>query len=252
MVGTKKSPVVPPAPKRRDARRSYDALVSAARAAFEEHGLDASLDDIARAAGVGNATLYRHFPSRYQLLAVAHAESITSLCEQAEQMRTTLSADQALHRWLEAVVDEAGQSRGLTAAWRSACQREDLGMEWCKQALDAACTPLLEAAQSAGSAPAVLTVEDVMRLVTAIALATESDPASSGSARRLLGVVLAGFSVASAQKNPIKRPTREGSDENCQAAKPGAQIGSAGKAEKVSVPSRPVRKSTATSRGDRR
>jgi AcrR family transcriptional regulator len=195
---TRKSPLPPAVPKRRDARRSYDALVAAARVAFELHGLEASLDDIAHAAGVANATLYRHFSSRYELLAVAHADSITSLCERAEWLHKNESGTEALHRWLKDVVDEASQSRGVTAAWKSACSTQDLGIEWCKQALTDACRPLLHKAQCTGAAPAGLSVDDVMRLVTAVALATESDPASSNSARRLLDVVLAGFTAQGA------------------------------------------------------
>ncbi len=200
---------MPPAvPKRRDARRSYDALVTAARAAFEEHGLEASLDDIARAAGVANATLYRHFPTRYELLAVAHAESIIALCNRAQQLHETLPPSEALHRWLEDVVDEASESRGLTAAYQAACSHADLGMEWCKQALAEACGLLLREARLAKTAPPELTVDDVLRLVTAITLATDSDPAPSLSARRLLAVVLAGLKAEAVDGDAINAPPR--------------------------------------------
>jgi len=248
---TKKSPLPPAVPKRRDARRSYGALVAAARTAFEKHGLNASLDDIARAAGVGNATLYRHFPSRYELLAVAHAESITALCDRAKQLEEELADDEGLYRWLEDVVDEASRSRGLTAAWKSACSAQDLGIEWCKQALDEACRPLLCAAQRAGAAPAGLTVDDIMRLVTAIALATESDPASSGSARRLLKVVLAG--IGAQGSTPLTaRTSRRAKRHEDRTEDVTASNSAPPKAVDIGVPQRRRRTSTAAKPGPRR
>jgi hypothetical protein len=126
-------------------------------------------------------------------------------------LRQTLPGSDALHRWLEDVVDEASGSRGLTAAWKAACSRADLGMEWCKQALADACSSLLTEARLAGAAPAGMTVEEVMQLVTAIVLATETGPSSSGSARRLLAVVVAGLKSNGAHIDTAKPPTRASS-----------------------------------------
>lgn len=67
-------------PRRADARRNYDALLLAAREAFAAHGADASLEDIARRAGVGIGTLYRNFPSRTELFEAVYADEVHALC----------------------------------------------------------------------------------------------------------------------------------------------------------------------------
>ena len=71
-------------PKRADARRNYDKLIEAARGEFTENGPDASLENIARRAGVGIGTLYRHFPSRQDLLEATYLEEVEALCDSAD------------------------------------------------------------------------------------------------------------------------------------------------------------------------
>src|ERR1700680_1279240 len=70
-------------PQRSDARRNYEKLIGAGRAAFTENGRAASLEDIARRAGVGIGTLYRHFPSRQALLEAVYVEEVDALCRSA-------------------------------------------------------------------------------------------------------------------------------------------------------------------------
>src|SRR4051795_6544972 len=70
---------------RADAQRNRDALMEAAAAAFTEHGPDASLEDVARRAGVGIGTLYRHFPTREALVEAAYRRGLETLCDQADQ-----------------------------------------------------------------------------------------------------------------------------------------------------------------------
>ncbi|MDX6361717.1 MAG: hypothetical protein QOC85_720, partial [Streptomyces sp.] len=73
-------------PHRKDAARNYDALLAAAREAFAEHGAEASLEDIARRAGVGIGTLYRNFPTRRQLFESVYADEVNTLCRVAEDV----------------------------------------------------------------------------------------------------------------------------------------------------------------------
>jgi AcrR family transcriptional regulator len=81
---------------RADARRNYDALVAAADEMFTAHGPDASLDEIARRAGVGNATLYRHFPGRRHLLVAVCVGEVKALCVVGEALQADPDAGQAL------------------------------------------------------------------------------------------------------------------------------------------------------------
>src|SRR6478609_131835 len=86
-------------PKRADARRNYDALVAAAREAFTERDQSASLEDIARRAGVGIGTLYRHFPTRADLIEAVYVEEVEALCRSADDLVDAPPWD-ALVGWL--------------------------------------------------------------------------------------------------------------------------------------------------------
>src|SRR5215217_7437346 len=89
-------------PKRADARRNYDKLIAAARDAFAELGTSASLEEIARRAGVGIGTLYRHFPSRQDLLEAVYVEEVEEVCQSAEELGE-LPPWEALAAWLHRV-----------------------------------------------------------------------------------------------------------------------------------------------------
>jgi AcrR family transcriptional regulator len=175
---------------RADARRNRQNLLAAAESAFNAEGAGASLDDIARAAGVGNATLYRHFPTRRQLIDAVYEERIRTLCALATQVRATDPPGTALLGWLRAVVEHISGSRGLRDAFADAHHLGDDGgtpqvAEWHRMTDDAA-VPLLRDAQAAGAAHPDLRADELMALVAAVAHAGGGDP---GDAHRLLGFV---------------------------------------------------------------
>src|ERR671937_3082299 len=89
-----------PRPKRADALRNYAKVVAAAREAFAERGASTSLEEIARRAGVGIGTLYRHFPNRQALLEAVYVNEVEEVCRSAEQLE---GADpwEALNGWFE-------------------------------------------------------------------------------------------------------------------------------------------------------
>ncbi|MFJ1768474.1 TetR/AcrR family transcriptional regulator [Amycolatopsis sp. NPDC088138] len=180
-----------PGPRpRADAQRNRRNLLAAAESAFNAQGAGASLDDIARAAGVGNATLYRHFPTRQQLIDAVYEERIGALCVLAEQVRATEPAGAALVGWLRAVVDHISGSRGLRDAFADAHHLGETPQlaEWHRMT-DEAAVPLLRDAQAAGAAHPDLRADELMALVAAVAHAGGGDPAG---VRRLLGFVLDG------------------------------------------------------------
>src|SRR5450432_1475305 len=93
-------------PLRADAQRNQQRLVSAAMAAFTEHGADdASLEEIARRAGLGIGTLYRHFPTRQALLEAVYQDQIEALRVRADQLLESDSPADALASWLRAMAD---------------------------------------------------------------------------------------------------------------------------------------------------
>ncbi|MFD5174716.1 TetR/AcrR family transcriptional regulator [Nocardia sp. NPDC058379] len=189
-----RTPGTTPRP-RADAQRNRGQLLAAAEVAFNRWGGAASLDDIARAAGVANATLYRHFPTREQLISAVYVERIDGLCTAAAEARASDPAGAALLGWLHAVIDHITESRGLREAFMAAYRLRDGDespevAEWHRRT-DAAAAPLLRDAQEAGRIRPDLTVTELMTLVAAIAHAGDGD---AEQARRLLGLTLEGLS----------------------------------------------------------
>src|SRR5689334_7457581 len=100
-------------PKRADARRNYDALVAAAREAFTERDQNASLEEIARRAGVGIGTLYRHFPTRPDLIQAVYVEEVEALAQAAEDV-AGLEPWDALIKWLHGFVGYIATKQALS------------------------------------------------------------------------------------------------------------------------------------------
>ncbi|MFE3144446.1 TetR/AcrR family transcriptional regulator [Streptomyces scopuliridis] len=179
---------------RSDARRNRQRLLDAAALAFNAEGAGASLDDIARAAGVGNATLYRHFPTRQVLITAVYDDRFRGLCAAAEEFRTTRPALEALTTWLRLVIDHITGNCGLRDAFIAAHridadeQTPEL-VEW-HHLIHATAQPLLGDAQSAGHIRPDLAADELLALTTAVARAYNGEPPR---ADRLLSLILEGI-----------------------------------------------------------
>src|ERR1043166_296671 len=101
---------------RADARRNYERLLEQARIAFADFGVDASLDEIARRAGVASGTLYRHFPTRLDLIEAVLSDQIAQLVDLRRRLLTAEDEFDALSTWLRAVLRHGLTYRGLSAA----------------------------------------------------------------------------------------------------------------------------------------
>src|SRR5512142_661145 len=101
---------------RADASRNRARLLAAAREALAEAGDDVALDVIARRAGVGNATLYRHFPTRADLLVAVYADEVDALCRRGAQLLESAEPTDALFTWLDAFVVHVATKRPLALA----------------------------------------------------------------------------------------------------------------------------------------
>jgi AcrR family transcriptional regulator len=176
---------------RADARRNYEALLAAADEMFTAHGPDASLDEIARRAGVGNATLYRHFPDRRHLLVAVCVGEVEALCIVGEELRADPDAGQALTRWLRAYIDHVSAKHGLAAAFATGRRDDSELVAACQSAVAAIGTSLLRRAQDHGAVRSDVNLPDIVTLVNAIAMATESTDARE--ADRMLAIVIAGI-----------------------------------------------------------
>ena len=106
----------PPRPMRADARRNYERLLAVATEAFSEYGANASLDDIAKRAEVGPGTLYRHFPTRQDLLEAVMEQWMESVLAEAEPLLDSADPAEALAVWLRRLVAHVAVFRGLAAA----------------------------------------------------------------------------------------------------------------------------------------
>lgn len=173
---------------RADAQRNRALIVKAASEAVARDGAYASLEEIARAAGVGSATLHRHFPSRWALLEAVFHDRVEALCARAGELLAGPDARQALATWLCELAVYSTTTRGLVTSLLKAPQES----ESCSAMLVAAGEPLRRRAADEGSVRSDVTMADLVTLVKAIALATEL--ASAAEAERLVRLALEGIS----------------------------------------------------------
>ncbi|WP_327422282.1 TetR/AcrR family transcriptional regulator [Streptomyces sp. NBC_01527] len=183
----------PGRPMRADARRNYDRLLGEARAAFAEHGTDASLEDIARRSGVGIGTLYRHFPNRHALMSAVFQEALGTLLTRSHELAAADNPCSGLVEWLGAIITHAGEYRGLAQALMSTSRDETSALSDCNVPLREAGARLLARAQASGTVRADVSIGDLMQLTNAIALAAEQAPEDPALAGRLLTLTLQGL-----------------------------------------------------------
>ncbi|WP_461015415.1 TetR/AcrR family transcriptional regulator [Streptomyces daliensis] len=181
-------------PMRADARRNYERIVAAAEETFTAHGADASLEEIARRAGVGSATLHRHFPSRRSLLEVVFRDRVEALCARAREHAQGGEPGTALFTWLRDFTVYAAASHGLVGSLlRGGGQDADLLEEndGCATMITAAADELLDRARQAGTVRAGVRAEDLLALVSAISLTSEEHDGGA-QAGRLLDLAIEG------------------------------------------------------------
>jgi AcrR family transcriptional regulator len=178
---------------RADARRNRERLLAVAVEAFTQHGADASLDDIARRAGVGPGTLYRHFPTRQALHEAAYREGVDDLCARGRQLLETLDPGAAFDAWLRIFVDYLGGKRGLAAALMATQDKSSELFVGCHQAIHMVGGLLLDNAKRVGAVRPDVSLSEVLRLINAIGLATEQQPDRAEQAGRLVTIVLDGL-----------------------------------------------------------
>ncbi|MFF6786566.1 TetR family transcriptional regulator [Streptomyces sp. NPDC012510] len=104
---------------RADARRNRERLLEAAGRAFSEVGTDASLEAIAKDAGVGIGTLYRHFPTREALLEAAYRNELARVCDSATELLAQLPPDQAMRQWMDLFIDYLATKQGMADALKA-------------------------------------------------------------------------------------------------------------------------------------
>ena len=159
---------------RADALRNRERLVEVAQSAFATHGIDTSLEEIARQAGVGIGTLYRRFPRREDLIAAVLAERYLKLTECALVLSEGREdADAALTEWLTLLIEHMAIYRGLSMAVKEAIHDQTTALgRTCKEMMDAG-SALLARGQGSGAFRDDITFYDVMSLCSGIVTAVE-------------------------------------------------------------------------------
>jgi len=181
-------------PMRADARRNYDRLLAAAAAAFAEHGADdVSLEEIARRAGVGIGTLYRHFPARQALLEAVYKDQVDGLQVLAGKLAVAESPADALAEWMRAFIAFGRTKRSLSAALVATIGKDSELMSACSATLRNCTDMLLDRAKQAGLVREDVRSADVLRLSHGLILATDAAPSDPGQAERLLGLLVDGL-----------------------------------------------------------
>jgi AcrR family transcriptional regulator len=180
--------------KRADARRNYELLISAATKAFAEHGADdVSLEEIARRAGVGIGTLYRHFPARQALLEAVYKDQVDGLEALAGKLQVSESPGPALVDWLRAFAAFGRTKRNLSAALVATIGKDSALMSECSRILRGCTETLLVRAQEAGAVRADVQPTDLIRLIHGLIVATEGAGGDPEQANRMLDLVLGGL-----------------------------------------------------------
>jgi len=175
---------------RADARRSYERLLVAAAEVFAEQGTGAALDDIAKRAGIGNATLYRHFPARRDLVQALLADRYDELRAAAGRFLDDPDPRAALTRWLRSFIAHVTAYRGLAASVMDIAGDQETELSASCQGMRDAAAKLLARAQDTAAIRPDLTVTELLCLTNGIAVATERRPADTP---RLLSLLIEGL-----------------------------------------------------------
>ncbi|MFF1337102.1 TetR/AcrR family transcriptional regulator [Streptomyces sp. NPDC058290] len=178
--------------KRKDARRNQQALLEAAAAVFVASGVEAPVRDIAAAAGVGMGTIYRHFPTRADLVIAVYRHQVDACAEAGPALLAAgPSPHAALERWADLFVDFLVTKHGLAAAMQADHSGFEALHAYFLDRLVPVCTQLLDAAAAAGEIRSDLTAYPLMRGIGNLCIGAESDPRYD--ARQLVALLVAGL-----------------------------------------------------------
>jgi AcrR family transcriptional regulator len=179
--------------KRADARRNEQALLDAAATVFVTSGVDAPVRDIATAAGVGMGTIYRHFPTRADLIIAVYRHQVEACAEAGPALlETSATPYAALARWIDLFVDFLVTKHGLAAVFRSDKSGFDALHAYFLDRLVPVCTRLLEAAVASGEIRSDVRALELMRGVGNLCIGAEEND-TRYDARRMVELLIAGL-----------------------------------------------------------
>jgi AcrR family transcriptional regulator len=176
-------------PKRADALRNYEKVLAAAREAFAEGGESTALEEIARRAGVGIGTLYRHFPTRQALVEALYLDEVEEVCRSAAQLDDA-EPWEALNRWFDRFIAYIATKQALASELLNYLDKDASLFKDCRAQLFAAGDPLLKRAQDAGVVRPDVDIAQVIQMVIGISKTPTSEP---GQVEHLVRIALDGL-----------------------------------------------------------
>ena len=188
-----KAPATPRKP-RADSTRNRQRLVDAAKAGFAEVGLQVSLEDVARRAGVGIGTLYRHFPTRDDMVEAVYRREVEQLAEAVPTLVETLPAGEALHRWMHLFVDYIATKRLIAPSLAAVANRAPTLYASSSELISQAMATLVRRAIAAGDVRKDIDPSDLLRALIGVSYGNPNE-GWEASARRLIDILMDGLRV---------------------------------------------------------
>jgi AcrR family transcriptional regulator len=188
----KRKPTAPARKPRADSARNRQSLIDAAKAAFAEVGLNVSLEEIARRAGVGIGTLYRHFPTREAVVEAVYRREVEQLAEAAPLLLETSPAADALHKWMHLFIDYIATKRLIAPSLGAAAARTSPLYATSAELITRAITTLVKRAVASGEVRKDIDPSDLLRAMVGVSYGNP-DQAWEASARRLIDLLMDGL-----------------------------------------------------------
>ena len=192
-----------PAPAERkpraDAMRNREHILDVAKRAFTRHGAEATLDDIARQAGIGPGTLYRHFPTRDALIEAVYRSEVEKLTAAGQRLADTLPPIQALRDWMFVFIDHVASKKLILPAMETVAGGSVRLMEGARGPIHGTFRGLIQAAIGSGDLRAETEPDDFVRALVGV-FHTTAMPGWESSARRLVDILIAGSRIAGSRR----------------------------------------------------
>jgi AcrR family transcriptional regulator len=188
----KQKPTAQTRQPRADSARNRQLLIDAAKAAFSEVGLNVSLEEIARRAGVGIGTLYRHFPSREAVVEAVYRREVEQLAEAVPLLLETSPAGEALHQWMHLFVDYIATKRMIAPSLGAVAGRTSALYATSAELITGAISTLVKRAVGSGDVRADIDPSDLLRALVGVSYGNP-DVGWEASARRLIDILMDGL-----------------------------------------------------------
>jgi AcrR family transcriptional regulator len=191
-INAKRKPLAQARKPRADSARNRQLLIEAAKAGFSEFGLNVSLEEIARRAGVGIGTLYRHFPTREAVVEAVYRREVEQLAEAVPQLLEASPAGEALHKWMHLFVDYIATKRLIAPSLAIAKDRTPSLYASSVELITGAITTLVKRAVASGQVRKDIDPSDLLRALVGVSY-SNPDVGWEASARRLVDIVMDGL-----------------------------------------------------------